>query len=209
MSIDPEDDDIWVALDLRGQRGDGGAVVAAKHGEQRVRRHPRQLIGHLRPAGLDVRSGVEVSQVVDLQPGEEPPVLGHRRHRRGEAADALGREGRALAVHGRAVVRNSSDDHVGGLWRAAGEASPRPQPIKVHRALRSGTLRMLSDPITNQTTNTLNTTTNPPGRPRIRGPALNGSRSTPPAKTAMMPAPAVAMLEKPMYSPPWCPGMMS
>ena len=129
--------------------------------------------------------------------GEEMTFLSDRRHRRRQLADSLRRLRRSAPVDRRAVVRDAGDRHVGR--RATGQPRPRAQPIEVHATtLLSGTLRMLSDPTTNQTTKNPKTTGKPPGSPRIGCPRLKRSRSGPPTATAMIPAPAVAMFEKPM-----------
>src|SRR5207302_1340619 len=144
-------------------------------------------------------------------PGHQVTVLRDRRHRGRQLADHARGDRRALSIHGRAVVGNPGDDYVRVvLHDIARQARPRAQAIEVQAdTLLSGTFRMLSDPATNQSTKTPKTTGKPPGRPSRRGPALKASSRGPPMKTAMMPAPAVAMLEKPMYRPPSCGGMMS
>jgi len=132
-----------------------------------------------------------------MEAGEQVPLLGDRRHDGRQLADALRRLGRALAIDRGPVVHDAGDDDVGRV--ASDQPGPWAQTFEVHlTTLRSGTLRMLSDPTTNHTTKMPKTTGNPPGRPRMAGPRLKMSRSGPPKATAMIPAPAVAMFEKPM-----------
>src|SRR5438046_5627930 len=197
VGVDPQDVEPGVPPHLGGQRGDGGAVVAAQHREERFGRHLGESLHRAHPAGLDVLACVEVAQVLDVQARQQMAVLGDGGHGGGKVPDALRGERRALAMDGRAVVGDTCDDDVrrGSTYQPA----PWAQTVQVQRTARlSGTLRMLSDPTTNQTTKMPNTTGNPPGRPRIGYPRLNWSSSGPPKATAMMPAPAVAMFEKPM-----------
>src|SRR5256885_15176785 len=102
---------------------------------------------------------------------------------------------------GGAVVGDACDDNDGR--GPPYHPAPWAHTVQFQRTARlSGTLRMLSDPTTNQTTKMPNTTGNPPGRPRIGCPRLNRSSSGPPKATAMMPAPAGAVFEKAQEGPP-------
>src|SRR5690349_15938376 len=199
VRVDPQDVESGVAARLRRQGRDGGAVVASQDGEERPGWDVGQPFRHGQPAGLDLKTRVQVADVLDAQPGQQVPVLGHRRHCCRQQAHLARPKGGAFPVDGRAVVRDARDHDVGGPLAIALEPAPRAQTFDVHAhtLLPSGTFRMLSDPTTNHTANRPKTTGNPPGRPSSRGPALNASSRGPPRNTAMMPAPAVAMLEKP------------
>src|SRR5690348_2293705 len=207
VRVDPQHVQPGVPPYLRGQRGDGGAVVTAEDGQESLRRDGGKAFHRFHPAGLDVLTRAEVAEILHAQAGQHQALLRHGRHGGRKLADALGRQRGALAVDRRAVVGDAGHDDIGRL--AVDQPSPRTQAVEVHtlflylsalRAVRtfSGTLRMLSDPTTNHTTNSANTTGNPPGRPRIGPRWLKKSSSGPPTATARIPAPAVAMLEKPM-----------
>src|SRR5690242_9270103 len=199
MRVHPQDRKPGVASRLRRQGGDGGAVVAAEHGKEGIGRNLGEALHRPHPAGLDVPTGLEVAYVLHVQAGEQVAFLGHWRHDRRHRADRPRRDGGAPAVHGRAVVGDPGDDDV--RRRASDETAPRLEAVQVQAhstRLRSGTCRMLSDPTTNHTTKTPNTTGKPPGRPRIWPCRLKMSSSGPPSASAMIPAPAVAMFENPM-----------
>src|SRR5258708_22264076 len=138
-------------------------------------------------------------------------MLGEGRHARRELANSLRRQRGAIAVEGRAVIRDAGDHDVGAVDRVAGEAAPGQESGEVHlcHVLRiSGTFRMSTPPTSSQTKNTVKMTGYPPGRPSTLGPLLN-SRRNPPTKRAMTPEPAVAILLKPMNRPASPGGMMS
>src|SRR5205814_1832778 len=200
MRVDPQEMEAGMPAHLRSEGADRRAVVTAEHREERFGRDVRQSLGHSHPTRLDVAARIEVADVAHAQRGHQVTVLRDRRHGSRQLSDRARGDRRALSIHGRAVVRNPGDDDVRVvLHDIARQAGPRAQAIEVQAdTLLSGTFRMLSDPATNQSTKTPKTTGKPPGRPSRRGPALKASSKGPPMKTAMMPAPAVAMFEKPM-----------
>src|SRR5258708_35763311 len=217
MRIDPQKGEAWVALDLRREGGYERAVVAAEHRQERRGRDLRQPVRNPRPSGLDVRSGVEVSDVDHAQPREQATGLRDRGYRGGQAAHPLRRQCRPFAIDRRPVVGDAGHDHVRGFRCAAHQAGPRLQAVQVHRAnlgvVRtgrfSGTFKISNAPISSQAEKTAKMTGNPPGSPKIRGPALKGSSKKPPTNRAMIPDPAVAMLLKPMKSPASSTGITS
>src|ERR1700682_331204 len=216
MRIDPQHGEARMPFDLRCQGGDEGAVVAAQDGEERLRRNLRQPLRHLRPACFDVGSRIEVSEVGHLEPGQQPAVLGYGRDRCGQAANPLWRHGRPFAVNGRPVIRDAGHDDAGRFRRAAQQPTPWPEAVEVHRAptgvrigRSSGTFKIKSAPISKKAQKTEKMIGKPPGRPRIRGPALKGSSRNPPTNRAMIPDPAVAMLLNPMNSPASSAGITS
>src|SRR2546430_4238898 len=195
MRINPQHREAGMPSDLGRQGRDRRAVVAPEDGQKGLGRHLAEPLHRAHPPGFDVRAGIEVAKVLDAEARQQVAFLGHGRHRGGQLPDALGSLRRASAVDSRAVVGDPRHDNVG---RATHESAPWAQAIQVHTTLLSGTFRMLSDPATNQTTKIPKTTGKPPGRPRMGAPRLNRSSSGPPTATAMIPAPAVAMFEKPM-----------
>src|SRR5713226_865792 len=212
VCIDPQHGQIGVAPSLCGKCRDRGAVIAAQHRQQSRGRDLRKLVGNPRPSRLDLRSYVEVAEIVHLETLERAAVFSDRWHDRRERADSRRGEGCSLSIHGRAVVRNPGHDNFCRFERAAGKAGPGHQSGEIdfiHRLFISGTLRMRRPPNNSQMKNTVNMTGYPPGRPSNFGPALNGSSRKPPMNRAMMPAPAVAMFVKPMNNPASPPGITS